>query len=123
MIFACCKTTSDCVAACIASIIERQDVPHCFDGRDSVQSWADLRAYLKSLGMTLFLTAFDENPIEWMGQNNPDTIYMLLCQFNSEDHAVICKGGTIAHDPAWYKGELTGPNSHGEYIIGIVSNA
>lgn len=110
----------DCIRACIATIIDRDDVPHVFDGRSGEEAWSALRQYLKELKRCLFVINVEENPFQFMGTNNPDIPYMLLCSAGGADHAVVCVGSDVFHDPAWYKSLITGPTSQGFYIIAIV---
>lgn len=109
----------DCVRACIATIINRDDVPHVFDDSNAEAGWSALRCYLAKVGMSLALLQVDD-PWEFMENNNYGVPYMLLCQSSGMDHAVVCLNGKVYHDPAWYKTPITGPHSLGVWIIGIV---
>ena len=113
------ESYGDCIRACIATMIDRDDVPHVFDGRPPENAWAALRAYLKSIKLTLFVTDILE-PFEYMAINNPDIPYMLLCQSGGVNHAIVCRGGEVVHNPAWYKQAVSGPHSQGFYIVGII---
>jgi len=110
---------ADCIRACIATLLDRDDVPHVFDGRPAPDSWSELRAWLKSINRTLFLVDVGD-PWEYMELNNPGVAFMLLCSTGSGDHAVICRNGKVVHDPAWYKTEIKGPHSVGVWIVGVI---
>lgn len=114
------RSYGDCIRACLATMLDRDDVPHVFDGRENEQSWYDLRAWLKSIKRTLFIADLAENPFEFMGQNNPDIPYMLFCSSGNCDHAVVCEGNKVIHNPAWYKQKIDGPHSLGVWIVCII---
>lgn len=113
------ETYGDCVRACIATITDDKNVPHTFDGRESEESWSQLRAYLKSKNRFLMLTPVPD-PWEFMETQNPGIPYMLLCQNKNGDHAVVCKDGRVWHDPAWYKTDIVGEHSIGCWIVGVI---
>ncbi len=117
-------THSDCVRACIASLIDRDDVPHVFHdyGKRPVEdAWAELREYLAQHKKVLAIFPVD-NHAEFMSQNNNGVTYMLFCGTGRGDHAVICRNGEVVHDPAWYRAQITGPHSMGFYIVGIIGD-
>ena len=108
----------DCIRACIGTILDRDDVPHMFNP-PTPDSWARLREWLKTIGKNIALFGVDDH-VETMRENNPDVPYMLLCGIADGDHAVVCRGGEVIHDPAWWRTAITGPHSMGFYVIGIV---
>lgn len=110
----------DCIAACIRTILDRDDVPHCFDGRPTEQAWIDLRAWLAEQGKCIALFA-SESHVEIMRQN-PDIQYILLHATHRGDHAIICRDGAVVHDPAWSRSEIAGAHSMGVYVIGIIGD-
>lgn len=113
----------DCIRACIATLIDRDDVPHVFDGRSALQAWRDIRAYLAGLNKTLFLFPVIEfDPHELMKNNNSEIPYMLLGATVRGDHAVICRDGKVVHDPSWYKSDIIKPGSVGFWVIGIIGD-
>lgn len=114
------ETYGDCIAACLRTILDDDNVPHVFDERPPEESWAELRSYLKSIGKNIALFPVDDG-MEFMGVNNPDIYYMLLCSNKSGNHAVVCKDGKVVHDPAWYKEIITGPLENGLWIVGVIT--
>lgn len=122
------ESYGDCIAACVASLIDRDDVPHYFIGDDIetpdalLAAYAKLRDYLRGHGK--FLAVFPcEDHIDFMLSNNPNVPYMLWCSTsNGGTHCVICMNGKRIHDPAWYAHEITGPLPQGYYLIGIIGN-
>lgn len=119
------NANGDCLRACIATMIDRDDVPHVFQDYkegSTVQAYAQLREYLKHYGKTFVVFAIDDHA-EFMAVNNPGVPYLLLCSTaRGIDHAVICRDGKKIHDPAWYGAEITGPHSMGFYVIGIIGD-
>lgn len=111
----------DCIRACIAALIDRDDVPHYFDGRPNEQAWQQLRGYLAFHGKTLTLLPIDDHA-EFMVANNPGIPYLLLCSTGEGDHAVICRDGKKIIDPAFGPLPIAGPHSLGAYFIGIVGD-
>lgn len=111
----------DCISACIKTILDRDDVPHVFDGRPILDAWSQLRSWLQLFGKTIAIFPMDQHA-EFMAENNPGVIYVLFCGTNRGDHAVVCQDGQIIHDPAWYKAIITGHHSMGCYIVGIVGD-
>lgn len=115
---------ADCVRACVATMIDRDDVPHVFDGRAFDKAWQDLRIWLRIMyGKTLSIFPTEDHA-EFMKENNPGTAYMLLCSASSGgDHAIICRDGARIHDPAWYKSAEYKQHSLGCYFICIIGDA
>lgn len=111
----------DCIRACIASILDRDDVPHVFDGRPPLDAWKDLRAWLTTQNKIIAVFPVDDHA-GFMRENNPGVPYILLHGTLRGDHAVICRDGEIIHDPAWYRCGVAGPHSLGFYIIAILGN-
>lgn len=123
------ESYGDCVRACIATLLDRDDVPHVFKGADIRQeknmmaAWAELRKWMAE--HKKFLALFPaEDHVDFMLSNNPDVPYILWCHTSDgNDHTVLCKNGKVIHDPAWYRSEIIGPlSTTGFYIIGIVGN-
>ncbi len=114
----------DCVRACVATMIDRDDVPHTITGstvKEVEKSWSDLRRYLKTHGKYLALVDVTD-PWDFMKENNPDIPYLLLCRTAENDHCVVCKDGKVFHDPSWYRTKIVGPNSIGFWIIGLIGD-
>ena len=114
-------TYGDCIRACVATLIDRDDVPHTYNGGSPVKAWQDLREYLKLHGKTLSLFEVTE-PFFTMAENNPDIPYMLLCKTANADHAVVCKNDVVIHDPSHAKSEIIGEHSLGCWIVCIIGN-
>ena len=113
------ESYGDCVRACVATLIDRDDVPHTYDGINSMKAWADLRKYLAEHGKTLALFQIEE-PFTSMAENNPGIAYMLLCRTAYADHAVVCRNDSIIHDPSHSQSEIVGEHSLGCWIVGII---
>ena len=119
--------SGDCVRACIASLLEldAENVPHFFAEPDGLKANQDMQFWLANRRK---IAAFISLPGEWsfkkfgeyMTEFYHNKYYMLWAGFGSGDHAVICKNGKIEHNPAWYRTPLTGPHSHGIWIVGFV---
>lgn len=111
----------DCIRACIETILDRDDVPHFFDGRPTEAAWRDLRFWLAE--HKKFIAVFPtEDHAGLMKENNPDIPYILLHGTLRGDHAVVCKNGEKIHDPAWYRCGEMNPHSLGFYIIVIIGD-
>jgi hypothetical protein len=116
------QTHNDCIAACIRTLTNDDKIPHFWDGLRSYEDcWEAIRECLKNKGKFLALFVTDE-PLEFMQETNPDIPYMLLCSNVVGDHAVICKGDQVIHDPASHYIPITGPHSIGTYIIGVIGD-
>lgn len=112
----------DCVRACVATIIDRDDVPHAFTG-DAEDAWNKLRKYLKLSGKTISLFSL-ENAREEMKLNNPDVVYMLIGETNAGVyHAVVAQGVETLHNPSIMGGDVEKPISMIEgYIVAIIGD-
>ena len=121
------ESYGDCIRACVASIMDSDDVPHTFDGRPPLEAWNDLRSWLKPFNYTIFATHFQpeetiEDVFEFMDVVNPDGVYMLLCRTNGGDHCVVCRGGKKIHDPSMTPSKITAPpQTTGVYVILTIS--
>lgn len=126
------ESYGDCVAACIATMIDRDDVPHVFDNRvftdgeidaeKMLRAWNELRAWLASHGKFICMIATDDHAAI-MVDNNPGIPYLLWHKTEAGgDHVVICKDGVKIHDPAWYRSAIGGPRGDGAYLIGIIGD-
>lgn len=111
----------DCIRACIATLIDCDDVPHVFDERAAEDSWAALRSWLAAKHKVLAVFSVDDH-FEFMQSSNPGITYMLLCSIADGDHAVLCRDGKVVHDPAWYRTEIVGAHSCGHYLVFIVGD-
>ena len=115
------ETYGDCIAACLRTMTDDDQVPHVFDSRPPEESWGELRAFFASKKKVLSLFPIDD-PFEFMEINNPGTTYMLLCSNKDGNHAVVCRDGIITHDPAWYKTEIRGPLQNGLWIAVVIGD-
>lgn len=116
------ETYGDCIAACMRSMLDDPDVPHCFKGGNPEDSWIELRKYIKEThGKNLAFFVL-EDPWEFMEKTNPEVYYMLICRTVSGDHAVVCRNGKVVHDPAAVQREITGPSwSAGRWVLGVLT--
>lgn len=116
------RTYGDCIRACVASIIEADDVPHGFHTpADAEKAWDILRNYLKKKRMGLCVFPLEENPFEFMAENNPDILYLLMAKTRFGDHCVVCRNDIIVHDPSPDPLEITGKHSSGFWVVGVVT--
>lgn len=112
-------TYGDCIRACIASVLEldAEAVPHfAHDNPDENELWSRIRAWLRLSQLSPFIIQYPPMPLAEllivMGQINPDAHYLLFGGTASgNDHVVVCHGGELAHNPAWYGGSIVAPTS------------
>lgn len=115
-----CQTHDDCIRACIATITGLPDVPHVFNkDKPAVESWQELRAYLRQHGKQLALFNVD-CPFDGMAVNNPDVTYMLMGRTAAGAHAVVCRNGVIVHDPAVIKREMVDGVAGLGWVVGVI---
>lgn len=116
----------DCLTACIASVLERDDVPHFMhDGdpeheyRQRVSDWAVAN------GLSYFRFGFENVELRdlllYMAQVNPDCYYVLGGSSPAGGHAVVCLNDQIVYDPAGRPAgqQLVGPDEDGVYAIDV----
>lgn len=113
----------DCVRACIATLIDRDDVPHAFTTLEkTLEAWAIIRAYLAEQGKNVAVFMIAEH-FEFMHVCNPGVPYMMMHQTHHGAHAIVCQDGAVLHDPAWYKSAIEGPlTTVNAYIIAIITD-
>lgn len=111
----------DCMRACLATLLDRDDVPHFFDGRSFEMAWMDLRLWLSAQKKTI---AFFPSPdhAETMSEVNSFVPYILMYSTGETDHAAIFRNGEKIHDPAWYTLATIKPHSIGFFIIIIITD-
>lgn len=114
------ESHGDCIAACVRTLLDRDDVPHCFDGRPLQQAWDDLRAWLAERDKFIAVFFTDDHKLQM--SENPNIPYILLHGTHRGDHASIFRDGALIHDPSWYRSEVTGPHSVGAYVIAIIGD-
>lgn len=124
MKFRMCQESNDCIRACVATLINRDDVPHVFGKHPNEEAWAELRAWLESHGKYVFVAPVEEHA-EFMNSTNHGIAYILLHQnARGEDHAVICRNGEVIHDPAQEKSPIIGHHSQlGCYLLCVIGDA
>lgn len=123
-------TYGDCVRACVAAMMDLQaeDVPHFYhDGCDGEEGHRRVSAFLAGIGYAPFYSNFDaratiEEVFAFMEVMNPGPHYMLLGRTaGGEDHAIVCKGGEMVHDPAWMRQRVCQPASAGLWQVMVVA--
>lgn len=100
----------DCFRACVASVLEVQDVPHFyFDGPTPEEARERLRKYLRELhSLEPYLIGFPgvtplEELLSGIESDNPGCKYILVCSVvGFGEHAVIAGDGKILHDPFYW---------------------
>ena len=103
----------DCLRACIASLLNMSSaqVPHFVkDGCEPEVTYDRVRKWLAERGLIPMFIGYaaSETPddvLQFMGETNPGVWYILF----SADHAVVCCGNEIVHDPAWVHSRLVPP--------------
>ena len=106
----------DCVRACVASMLDKRtaDVPHfAHDGPDGDTLRKRLSDWLDAAPCWIGLPGSLDEVQEFMRVVNPGVWYMLI----SADHAVICRNGTVQHDPAWVRVALVPPADGVWYLM------
>ncbi len=121
----------DCVRACIASVLDIADpldVPHfyCDDdvtrGATRITEWLRLRecapfwSHYPGDGLTL------DALLSYMGDVNPNCTYILFgATANGGNHAVVCQGGAIVHDPNWIPSPIVAPCANDYWTVLVVA--
>jgi hypothetical protein len=103
----------DCIAACLRTITDDDDVPHLFDGRPAQEAWKGLSEYFRKKKKDLILESVDD---PWT-QYNEDEPYVLLCRTLTGNHALVCLNGEVFSDPNKIKFPIVGPHSMGVWIV------
>jgi hypothetical protein len=123
----------DCFRACVASILELplNTVPHFFQGQrvgtvispqreTAMQDWFGLRG----MGFVT-MPLWAETAVEAMGMfgnRYPNLYYILIGQTRKGvNHAIVCRGNYVAHDPARPAIGLAGPQGNGVFTVGIIA--
>lgn len=117
-----CKERDSCVAACINTLMDRDDCPHFFnsDAQHAVEAWSALRMWMRGHGKDLFLAPWHEDPRPLMVGCANSAPYILLHFNGVDDHAVICRDGEKVFDPAWIGKPIVGPMTCGYWMVGVV---
>jgi len=116
----------DCLRACVASILEADDVPHFHvDGEaDDAVIRSRLDDYLRTEhALTSWAIGYGEIPLDDMlsglSDDNPGKNFILFGAISTgEPHAVVCRDGCVIHDPSsWPTGGLVGPYENGWVVL------
>ena len=122
-------TYGDCLRACVATVLglpAEQVLHFIHDDCGAEECNRRLVDYLAFYGLAPFWVHFDgDTPLvdllSLQGLQNPQSVYLLFGRTESEtDHVVVCRGGEIAHDPAWYRSRMIGPGSHGHWSVVVL---
>ena len=121
----------DCVRACLASMLELEssEVPHFFadySEEDVQRQNREMQEWFAERGLTLAFLGLpggwsQTRFFEYMRKHYKDREYMLWADFGSGDHAVVCQGGEIVHNPAWYRTGLNCSHSSGYWIAVLIA--
>jgi hypothetical protein len=122
----------DCFRACVASILELSldDVPHFFvkqrtGTKVTPQLETAMQDWFRKLGLGFVtLPVQADTPNEAMGlfgNRYPNLYYILIGQsIKGVNHAVVCRGPYMAHDPARPAMGLAAPQENGLFLIGLL---
>lgn len=122
----------DCLRACVASLLDREDnpesVPHfAHDGAVADIVNERMREYLATFGLAPWWSHYDpdlsrEALLEVLSQSGPGCHFMLFGRTeNDGDHVVICRDGQVVHDPAWYRAPLVKGGRHGAWSVVVLA--
>lgn len=122
-------TYGDCVRACIASILEldAEAVPHFYhDNCDPVTGHNRMVDWLASVGYVPFSIGYEgcyalDEILEFNSDMNATAHYILAGSTGEGNHVVVCQGGRVAHNPAWYGCALVGPTDVGQWQITVIA--
>lgn len=100
----------DCFRACVASVLEIEDVPHFFfDGPAPEVALERLQKYLlQHHNLLPFQIGYPgvtplTELLEGMEGDNPGAKFILTCGvIGFSEHAVVCGDGKILHDPFYW---------------------
>ena len=117
-----CKERDSCAAACINTLMDRDDCPHFFDGdgSDAVSAWNALRQWMRSKGKDLVFFPYVNDPRPRMQELNPDAHYMLIYDTDNDTHAAIFKGSERVFDPAWISAPIKGAIGGTHWLVGVI---
>jgi hypothetical protein len=122
----------DCLRACVASVldVDYDAVPHFFETNADVSTMTNgLRDYLATVGYAPFYVSYSgavsrDDLLSMIGENAPNATYILFVGLaGGTDHAVVCQGGAVVHNPQWYPIPIVGPPSSGDWIVLLVTRA
>lgn len=119
----------DCLRACVASVLEldAEAVPHFAEDEPGPEiANKRLTDFLVSRKLAPFWASYDasatvDDVLSYQAIQNPEAVYLLFGRTESGgDHVVICKGGEIVHDPAWYRSPMIAPGSCGAWVVMVI---
>lgn len=129
------NTFGDCLRACVASMLDVDDpldVPHFFsDNCDAETGYERLRLWLAARELAPFFVGLAgdmsfEEVLHTIGSGvNYRVVYVVFGRVseNHEDHALVCRGTEIEHDPSWTPGRFTLPCAGCDWqVMLIVAN-
>lgn len=105
------ESYGDCFRACVASLLEVDDVPHFyFDGCDGEVARERLTKYLREHHhLAPYVVGFQsqgddlKDILAGIEHDNPGLKYMLICQIAGYGgHAIVCGDGRVLHDPFYW---------------------
>lgn len=119
----------DCLRAAIATVLDldTEQVPHFYhDNPASDVALHRVRDFLFAGGDAPFIINYPpdiarDELLEMLGTLNPNATYLLFGNTGNEDHVVVCQGGKVVHNPAWYGGTLVGPSSMGYWMVLVIA--
>lgn len=109
----------DCVRACVATLMQDENVPHVFGNHNNETSWKKLREYIGLKGKKLALFPLDSDPFTFMGETNAGVQYILMGFNGSANHAVVCCGSKVLHNPST-SAIPNKPTEFGVWIVGVI---
>lgn len=124
----------DCLRACVATVLDldAEQVPHFADcGASADEALAHARRWLGERGLTVACFAFPgseplSDVMEYMGAMNNGVTWLLFGSTakrgasDGGDHVNVCRGGVVAHDPAWVPTSIKTPTSAGIWQIWVI---
>ena len=116
-----CTQKDSCVAACINTLMDRDDCPHFFNGdNDADTAWGLLREWMRGHGKDLFLAPYRDDPRKLMLEANRSHYYMLVYDTDNNTHAAIFKRSERVFDPAWISAPVKGAIGGTLWLVGVV---
>lgn len=116
----------DCLRACIATVLDltADEVPHFADhGRSSKAAFDFMRTWAGDHRLAPFIVAYPgeialSDLLDMHATLNPASTYILFGGVaDGGDHCVVCEGGHISFNPAWYGSRIVGPLSNGTWQV------
>ncbi len=118
----------DCHRASIASVLELplSEVPHfAVGGMDADAFNAAVERFLADRGMASFSLPMSdalELILDSVGRLNPTAYWLLGGKSRTGcNHTVVCKGGSIVHDPSHEGAGIIGPCDDGYYWATLIT--